>query len=346
MTQNSGPPESAGAWETLRREGRAYWGGRFRRLWAAAAVGLLLGVGGVLLSPTVGTPAVPAVSRPFEAGFWTLCALVCWGSAWLGSDLLSHRRQDNPEPLRQPSPRELHLRLLGRLLPFYRVMGAATGLLLLGYLVRARLGQPFWFVYGPSLRPFLGNRPTSLMGHPRSVSHWAESFAVWGAWAAVFLASGLPYAALAALFSARFRHPRRLVVTPGAVLLGSAVFGILGLGRSFQPGAASMVNPFGAYNTPVDAWFWTLVVPNFTVGITWGFLLLATLASSGSGLADSGGASNYAMACGGATAFFVIATVLTWLAWLAVAYVRHRRSRWIPASEAKDASAAVRPLAG
>jgi hypothetical protein len=162
-------------------EARATWG-RFRRLWLALAA---LAGAVLALAPMAW---LEGAGEPYRA-FPLLCALTCWGSAWLGADLLSLGFKQNPDPLRQWRPAEFAARAAGRLLPFNVVVLA---------LVATLIGRSLHEQYSGG--PFI----------------WT-----WGWCAAAVMCSGVPYFAMAACLSATARKPRRWAAAPAAVVMGS-----------------------------------------------------------------------------------------------------------------------------
>jgi hypothetical protein len=189
-----------GLWAAVRAEAAATYGRR-RRLWSAAAV-LLPVLAGAITGHSASLVFGDLVSL-LGLPWW---ALSCWGPAWLCADLLSIRTRDNPDPLREWRPAEFWARALGRLLPFYGVF------LLTAAIFAARaLGD------GPS---GTANRMWSLGA---GLSRWEEFGAWWLALTGFLVLGGLPYAALAALLSGSQRRPRRWLVAPAAVWLGSAL---------------------------------------------------------------------------------------------------------------------------
>jgi hypothetical protein len=201
-------------WEHVRAEAGRTWGGRLRFIWMlTAAAGLALlgwvecpGLMATLMAtlrPVGGTgAALPVLGEP---AFAALCALTCWLPAWLCSDLLATRWAGNPDPLREWSPAELAARAGGRLLPLYAV---------LTLWIAAYTGRAVAFDLAlPSGRGFIGS--AGLQISARQAASW------WIAWVAVFLISGLFYAAAAALLSATSRRPRRPVIVPIVVIFAS-----------------------------------------------------------------------------------------------------------------------------
>jgi hypothetical protein len=163
----------------VRAEIRAAWRGR--RCWAALAFLMLCFLGFAPLEWLEG-------SGEWYRAFPMLCGLVCWGSAWLGADLLSLRYKENPEPLREWRPVEFAARAAGRLAPFDGVLLAWSGT----YMLR------------------------SLSSQGEAALPW-----IWAASAAALISSGLAYFSLAAALSATARRPRRWALAPAAVVVGT-----------------------------------------------------------------------------------------------------------------------------
>jgi hypothetical protein len=226
--------ENPGFWSLARAEARATWGGRFRLLWLLSAVAVL---GWVSVSSDLAWLSSHA--------FLGLCWLACWVPAWLGADLLSLRFPANPEPHREWHPREFLARAMGRLGPFYLALllwvTVYTGRVLFYQL--AHPGNPGMF-------------------SPPEIKRWRELPSWWVAWIAVFLASSLPYAAGAALLSALARRPRRWLMAPVVVVLGSMALLLL---LALFSGVSTGTFP---YSGQAAFWpGWELVIwPNFWVG--------------------------------------------------------------------------------
>jgi hypothetical protein len=186
----------------VREEARATWGGRFRWLWRIAALGAL---GFAALAPKPGFE---------EPGFGVMCALAFWVPGWLGADLLAIRFRGNPDPLREWSPAEFLARAIGRLGPF---LAAETVWLAV-------------FCGRPLIDDLTTQGPNNLSGagfHPLGQLVWGNLWLWWAAWVLVFVASGLPYCAAAALMSATARRPRALLVTPLVLVVGSTLVCLL-----------------------------------------------------------------------------------------------------------------------
>lgn len=158
-------------WEAVRAEMRATWWGRWRWLW--------LGLGVIILGGTL---------------LWCLgilrwdwlvllpLVLVFWPPTWLGSDLLSIRFPENPEPLRKWRPMEFLARFLGRLGPLL-ALTVVTSV--------------------PFTRAVLVDDQSSLRA-------WIRE---WAALTALLLATALCYAAVAGLLSSFSQRPRRGLTT-------------------------------------------------------------------------------------------------------------------------------------
>jgi hypothetical protein len=307
MTHAAAPPEHSGVWATLRREGRVYWGRRWRWLGWLVAVTVALAGTAALLARRPDTVEATVATAGAALTLGLLGGLHCWISAWLGSDLLSPNRPNNTEPLRHPTPRELLLRLLGRLAPWYGAVILALGSLL-------------WPIAG------------LFMHRGTGPSRWTDAPNVWAALLAWILSSGLPYAGATALASGLFRRPRRWLATASVVVAGSGLLALL------MGGAAVLVNGNGG-NTqasfpgdapPAVVLVFMVTIPNLVIGQTWSLLVTQGLTQASYRGASPATTAHLAWT---AALFFAMLTLLTWSAWLAVTRVRHRRSRWVTASE-------------
>lgn len=183
-------------WEDVRTEARATWGGRFRRLWIALAVALV--VTSLIMPRVVVSGLAPEIIFGIGLHLWTLAV---WGSAWLGADLMSLRFAANPDPLREWTPREFLARALGRLGPLYLLILVAGGVYAAHSVANALLTEQ---------RTYL-----------EELTSWNAAPMYCLGWTMLPLAAGLPYAALAALLSATARRPRRLLIAIVVVVFGT-----------------------------------------------------------------------------------------------------------------------------
>ncbi|MGV3722624.1 MAG: hypothetical protein ACO1SX_17105 [Actinomycetota bacterium] len=168
-------------WSAAGAEARAAWGGRFRWLWLALA----LGFEAVMLFATI-EPGEFFQQWSFRA----LCLLAAWLPAWLCADLLSLRFSSNPDPLREWTPAEFAARAAGRLAPAFL-----------------------------ALLVFAATLTTRFVASDQTLA--AQGFfRVQLGWTVVILASATTYAATAALMSATSRRPRRLPVVAVIVFVG------------------------------------------------------------------------------------------------------------------------------
>jgi len=295
-------------WAQVREEIRATWQSRCRWLWVTLAV-----IGELLLSYLLESPASVAFqaasgSPSFDQwAFLALCGLACWVPAWLCSDLLSLNFPGNPDPHREWGPAEFLARALGRLLPFTAVllMWAAT---LAG---RSLLDQ---------LATASGNNLFSF-----GLQEWGSFLPWWSAWTVVFVASGLPYAAGAALLSATARRPRRWLITPAAIIATTGgMLGLLALTPTWVHQGMSLISTW--LNGPLpDVLRQAVLAPNFMIGVQAGGALLTVgrAVSAGRWNTDFGGLCIAASLC--FVAFAVpLASAVGWIA--ARRLRRHPRS--------------------
>jgi len=295
--------------EAVRKEAAATWSGRYRWLWWALALLLTLAGALLVLGYYVALPGGSSrgpTALGYEVAFWGLCALTCWGSAWLCADLLAWGRRG--EPLQPPAPRVVLARALGRLLPFYLFLTLAVGLLTFGFLVRHPLGHPVEFLFGAS--------PDSWLGLP----------GLWCTWTLAFVTSGLPYAAMAACMSGLSRRPRPAVVTAFVVLFGSPLLAVPALRLAEVAGQGA----WGAYVNPLplqNNLHWLIGVPNFSLGLSGSLLVSRLLGWSGMAILDDVGYASY---CWAATLFFLLTALAGTLVARSLAVRRYRQSGAIP----------------
>jgi hypothetical protein len=275
----------------VRAEARAtWWGGRGRFLWPAAGAALFLWM---------------AVTRDHDwmrpaAPFVALCALACWGPAWLCADLLSLRFPGNPEPHREWRPVEFLARAAGRLGPFWLVLLLLAGTYCAGALAHDLAAGP----------------PKGNLTLRPSPSSWREFPAWWSAWTAIFLVSGVPYAASAALVSAFFRHPRRWLAAPVAV-----VFFTLPLLAAMEfAGDGVLPDSLSSFLRDVEYY---AAMPNYLLGFSANLTLQKELPTVFNGLNGALGA--LPALCIIAGVFFLAGAVPPVLAVWRIAARRHRR---------------------
>jgi hypothetical protein len=268
----------------VREEARATWNAECGWLWRVAWLALVVYAA---FTPVLG----------FEhPAFVLMCAVAFWVPAWLGADLLATRFSRNPDPLREWHPAEFGARAAGRLGPFL-------------------LAEAGWLaVYcARSLFDAL-NRPRGF-GSPLADVGYSNIGTFWVAWILVFIASGLPYFAGAALMSATARRPRAVLVMPVVVFAGSfAVMLLLGVLTGGPSVPASLSD-----------WLSLLIqtpMLNYHVGFT-SALLLSQWAGHP---ATWPGPDNLAQVCWLGTGAFLFYTVVFGLAAWYVAerrYLRH-----------------------
>lgn len=245
-----------------REERQRYWSPRALRRWVWT-VALLEGL--VLLAlALVSTQATVGIKPNLVLAFCFhgLTHVGLWGSAWIGADLLSHQRPDNPDPARNPPPREVFAGLIGRLTPFY------TGYLL--WLITFAAACGAGIVDGGWLDAQLSPGPSTP-----SPGDWP---AQWMGWPVVVWSGTCAYGSIAALLSGFFRRPRRFMVSltalvPGTMLLGGIVVLLLFLGEFGASLAGTMVK------TAIILIGWCMVNPLF-IGLLWGNELLMALKSA------------------------------------------------------------------
>lgn len=308
------PRSGTGFWEQVRREARGTWGGRRAPLRIGLAIAVLLLVGLVpcpgLLTICLGTlknanpGGVSLLPTLGDLPFLGLCAAACWAPAWLCADLFATRCRENPEPLRERAPRQLLARALGRLLPFY----AALGVWVAVYTGRALVVD---------LSPTAG---AGLFTAGLQIENPEQLPAWWAAWVAVFLVSGLPYAAAAALMSATARRPRRLVVTPVVVVFGSL---LMLEAAALATGPPSVLRETLAKGRIADLLPY-VAMPNFWAGYGSSLALRTFLHQGPAGLIAAPGSTTFPEICWGASAAFLIYTLVMLTAAARIARRRRR----------------------
>jgi hypothetical protein len=284
----SGWTDTRPFWAAVRAEMQATWWGRFRWLWLLSAIAVEVWM---------------AQESRLQLGDWPfqlLCAFAAWIPAWLCADLLAVRYPGNPDPLREWRPSEFLARAAGRLAPFYLVLLLWVG-------------------------TYTGRSLVQEAANPgNSFPDTGGMAADWTAWTVVFLASALPYAAAAALLSATARRPRRWLVTPVVVVLGSLVLDNTLVALLNLVDTSDLLAPWRyAWDTSPDELLQWCLWPNYWIGFHSAWLWGKLPEWAWSGL--RGGSSLAAFCWSASIAFLAYATVPALATWW-IAARRYRQT--------------------